>query len=57
MPKSAHILLSSADAFGEDLFEVRRVRRLSSKPDGSGCMVVARVLMDEWPRIVAAAKK
>ena len=27
------------------------------KPDGSTYKVVARVLMDEWPRIAEAAKK
>ena len=45
------------DAFGKDWFEIREGEATVFKPDGTGFKVVARVQMDEWPRIAAAAKK
>ena len=45
------------DAFGKDWFEIKEGEATIFKPDGTGCTVVARVQMDEWPRIAAAAKK
>jgi hypothetical protein len=44
------------DAFGKDWFEVKEGETTIFKPDGSTYKVVARVQMDEWPRIAAAAK-
>jgi hypothetical protein len=44
------------DAFGKDWFEVKEGEASIFKPDGSGYKLVARVQMDEWPRIAAAAK-
>jgi phosphohistidine phosphatase SixA len=45
------------DAFGKDWFEIREGEATVFKPDGTAFKVVARVQMDEWPRIAAAAKK
>jgi broad specificity phosphatase PhoE len=45
------------DAFGKDWFEIKEGEATIFKPDGTGYTVVARVQMDEWPRIAAAAKK
>jgi broad specificity phosphatase PhoE len=45
------------DAFGKDWFEVKEGEATIFKPDGTSYKVVARVQMDEWPRIAAAAKK
>ena len=45
------------DAFGKDWFEVKEGEATIFKPDGSAYKVVARVLMEEWPRIAEAAKK
>jgi broad specificity phosphatase PhoE len=45
------------DAFGKDWFEVKEGETTIFKPDGTTYKVVARIQMDEWPRIAAAAKK
>ena len=45
------------DAFGKDWFEIKEGEATIFKPDGTAYKVVARVQMDEWPRIAAAAKK
>jgi broad specificity phosphatase PhoE len=45
------------DAFGKDWFEIKEGEATVFKPDGAAATVVARVQMDEWPRIAAAAKK
>jgi broad specificity phosphatase PhoE len=45
------------DAFGKDWFEVKEGEATIFKPDGTAYTVVARVQMDEWPRIAAAAMK
>ena len=45
------------DAFGKDWFDVKEGEATIFKPDGSAYKVVARLQMDEWPRIAAAAKK
>jgi phosphohistidine phosphatase SixA len=45
------------DAFGKDWFEVKEGEATILKPDGKGYAVVARVQMDEWPRIAATARK
>jgi len=45
------------DAFGKDWFEVKEGEATIFKPDGAAHQVVARIQMDEWPRIAAAAKK
>ena len=61
-PAGTNILIVShkpniIDAFGKDWFEVKEGEATIFKPDGSGYKVVARVQMDEWTRIAAAAKK
>lgn len=48
---------NTIDAFGKDWFEVKEGEASIFKPDGAAYKVVARVQMDEWPRIAAAAKK
>lgn len=48
---------NTIDAFGKDWFEVKEGEATVFKPDGTAYNVVARVQMDEWPRIAAAAKK
>ena len=48
---------NTIDAFGKDWFEVKEGEATIFKPDGTAYKVVARVRMDEWPRIAAAAKK
>jgi phosphohistidine phosphatase SixA len=48
---------NTIDAFGKDWFEVKEGEATIFKPDGSAYTVVARVQMDEWPRIAAAAQK
>ena len=45
------------DALGKDWFEVKEGEASIFKPDGSSYKLLARVQMDEWPRIAAAAKK
>jgi phosphohistidine phosphatase SixA len=45
------------DAFGKDWFEIKEGEATIFKPDGTGYVVVARVQMDDWPRIAMAAKK
>ena len=42
------------DAFGKDWFEVKEGEATIFKPDGNSYVVVARVQMDEWPRLAAA---
>jgi phosphohistidine phosphatase SixA len=44
------------DAFGKDWFDVKEGETTIFKPDGSTYKVVARVQIDEWPRIAAAGK-
>ena len=60
-PTGTNVLIVShkpntIDAFGKDWFEVKEGEATIFKPDGAGYKVVARVQMDEWPRIAAAAK-
>lgn len=45
------------DAFGKDWFEVREGEAsiFRPQPDGNGTVLVARVLIDEWPAIAAVA--
>ena len=43
------------DAFGKDWFEIKEGEATIFKPDGAAYKVIARVQMDEWPRIAAAA--
>lgn len=45
------------EAFGKDWFEVREGEAsiFRPQPDGNGTVLVARVLIDEWPAIAAAA--
>jgi hypothetical protein len=45
------------DAFGKDWFEVKEGETTIFKPDGTTYKVIARIQMDEWPRIATAAKK
>jgi hypothetical protein len=45
------------DAFGKDWFEVKEGEATILKPDGTNYTVVARVQMDEWPRLAAAARQ
>jgi phosphohistidine phosphatase SixA len=45
------------DAFGKDWFEIKEGESTIFKPDGAGYRVVARLQMDEWGRVAAAAKK
>lgn len=45
------------DAFGKDWFEVKEGEASVFKPGGARYKLIARVQMDEWPRIAAAAKK
>jgi broad specificity phosphatase PhoE len=45
------------DAFGKDWSEVKEGEATIFKPDGAAYTVVARVQVDEWPRIAAAAMK
>ncbi len=61
-PASTNIVIVShkpnvIDAFGKDWFEVKEGEATIFKPDGAAYTVVARVQMDEWSRIAAAAKK
>jgi len=44
------------DAFGKDWFEIKEGEATIFKPDGAAYKVIARVQMDEWRRIAAAAK-
>jgi len=44
------------DAFGKDWFEIKEGEATIFKPDGTSYKVVARVQMDEWPRIAATKK-
>ena len=48
---------NTIDAFGKDWFDVKEGEATIFKPDGSAYTVVARVPMEEWPRIAAAARK
>ena len=45
------------DALGKDWFEVKEGEASIFKPDGGSYKLLARVQMDEWPRIAGAAKK
>ena len=45
------------DAFGKDWFEIKEGEATILKPDGAAYKVVARVQIDEWPRIAATAKQ
>ena len=61
-PPGTNVLIVShkpntIDAFGKDWFEIKEGEATIFKPDGTSYVVVARVQMDEWPRIAAAAKK
>ena len=61
-PAGTNVLIVShkpntIDAFGKDWFEVKEGEATIFKPDGTGYRVVARVQMDEWPRIASGAKK
>jgi phosphohistidine phosphatase SixA len=42
------------DALGKDWFDVKEGEASIFKPEGSGYKLVARVQIDEWPRIAAA---
>src|SRR5438128_1335645 len=42
------------DALGKDWFDVKEGEASIFKPEGSNYKLVARVQMDEWPRIAAA---
>jgi phosphohistidine phosphatase SixA len=44
------------DAFGKDWFEIKEGEATIFKPAGAAYKVVARVQMDEWPRIATSAK-
>jgi len=44
------------DAFGKDWFDVKEGEATILKPDGSTYQLVARIQMNEWPRIAAAKK-
>ena len=48
---------NTIDAFGKDWFEVKEGEATIFKPDGAAYQVVARIQMDEWPRIATTAKK
>ena len=48
---------NTIDAFGKDWFEVKEGEATIFKPEGAAYQVVARIQMDEWPRIAAASKK
>jgi phosphohistidine phosphatase SixA len=61
-PSATNIVIVShkpniIDAFGKDWFEVKEGEASIFKPDGAGYKLVARVQMDDWSRIAAAAKK
>jgi broad specificity phosphatase PhoE len=61
-PAGTNVLIVShkpniIDAFGNDWFEVKEGEATLFKPDGATYKVVARVQMEEWPRIAAAATK
>jgi phosphohistidine phosphatase SixA len=45
------------DAFGKDWFEIKEGEATIFKSDGAAYKVIARVQMDEWARIAAAAMK
>ena len=45
------------DAFGKEWSEVKEGEATIFKPDGAAYKVVARVQVDEWPRIAAAVMK
>ena len=47
---------NTIDAFGKDWFEVKEGEATVFKPDGAAYLVIARIQMDEWPRIAAAAE-
>ena len=60
-PQGSNVVIVShkpntIDAFGKDWFEIREGEATIFKPDGTGFTVVARIQMDEWPRIAAARK-
>jgi phosphohistidine phosphatase SixA len=42
------------DAFGKDYFDTKEGEALLFRPSGDAYTLVARVQMDEWPRIAAA---
>jgi phosphohistidine phosphatase SixA len=61
-PAGTNVLIVShkpniIDAFGKDWFEVKEGEATIFKPDGTAYQVVARIQIDEWPRIAAAARK
>jgi len=43
------------EAFGKDWFEVREGEASIFRPEQSGTILVARVLIEEWPMVAAAA--
>jgi hypothetical protein len=45
------------DAFGKDWFEVKEGKTTVFEPDGTTYKVIARLQMDEWSQIAAAAGK
>ena len=45
------------DAFGKDWFEVKEGEASIFKPDGNSLKLVARIQMDEWPKLATAARK
>lgn len=45
------------DAFGKDWFDVKEGEASIFKPEATGYRLIARVQMDDWRRIAAAAKK
>jgi phosphohistidine phosphatase SixA len=42
------------DALGKDWFDLKEGEASILKPEGSGYKLIARIQMDEWPRIAAA---
>jgi phosphohistidine phosphatase SixA len=61
-PAGSNVLIVShkpntIDAFGKDWFEVKEGEATIFKPDGASYKVVARLQMEEWPRIAAALKR
>ena len=44
------------DALGKDWFDVKEGEASIFKPDGKGYKLIARVQMEDWPKIAATAK-
>jgi broad specificity phosphatase PhoE len=44
------------DALGKDWFDVREGEASIFKPEGGKCRLIARVQMDDWPKIAAAVQ-